>query len=107
MKKEKTSWSVAAVLICTKCHKSISSKLLAEDGNAGENLKSYLKGKMREEGKQREIRVMTSSCLDICVTDKQAVTFVPVTPSAKHTETFTLHPEKDREELLTWLRKHD
>ncbi len=107
MKKEETPWSVAAVLVCTKCHKSISSKLLTEDGNAGENLKTYLKGKMREAGRHREIRVMTSSCLDVCEPDKQAITFVPVTPSAKHTETFVLNPEADREELLKWLLKHD
>jgi predicted metal-binding protein len=107
MKKETTPWSIAAVLICTKCHKAIKPSLLTEEGNCGENLKTFLKSKMREAGKQNEIRVMTSSCQNVCEPDTQAVTFVPVTPSAKHTETFVLHPENEREELLNWLLKHD
>ena len=43
MKKEETPWSKGVVLVCTKCHKSINPSLLTEEGNAGENLKNYLK----------------------------------------------------------------
>lgn len=107
MKKEETPWSEAAVLICTKCNKSISSSALKEDGNCGENLKFYLKSKLKEAGKNKDIRVMTSSCLDVCEDGWQAVTYTPVAPAGKHTETFILHPEKDREEFLRWLLKHD
>ena len=107
MKKEETPWSDAAVLVCTKCHKSIKSSSLKEEGNCGENLKSYLKSKLKEAGKNKEIRVMTSSCLDVCEAEMQAVTYTPVAPCARHTETFVLHPEKDRDQLLEWLLKHN
>ena len=43
MKKEDNPWSKGVVLVCTKCHKSISSKLLSEEGNAADNLKMFLK----------------------------------------------------------------
>lgn len=106
MKKEETQWSDAAVFVCTKCHKTMDPSLLSEEGNCGENLKNFLKAKMREAGKGKAIRVMTSSCLDICEPNTQAVTFTPVAPCARHTETFVLHPEKDREEFLNWILKH-
>lgn len=106
MKKDETQWSEAAVLVCTKCHKSIDPDLLKDEGNCGENLKSYLKLKIREAGKGHEIRVMTSSCLDICEAGAQAVTYTPVAPTDKKTQTFVLHPEKDRDELLAWILRH-
>ncbi len=107
MQKEKTPRTESAVFICTKCDKKIDRSQLTEEGNAGENLKTFLKTKMREAGKAQEIRIMTSSCLDVCEDGKQAFTYTPVAPCAKHTETFVVHPEKDREEILAWLLKHD
>ena len=101
IKKEETPWSEAVVLICTKCSKSISSSMLKEDGNAGENLKMFLKKSFKDSGDGGKIRVVTSSCLDVCIDDTQAVTFASVDGD---TETFTVHPEKDREELLKMLK---
>lgn len=100
MKRENNPWSKGVVLVCTKCHKAITR--LHEDGNAGENLKAFLKKSFKESGDSAKIRVVTSSCLDVCVDDKQAVTYASVEGK---TETFTLHPEEDREELLQLLRK--
>lgn len=100
MKKENNPWSKGVVLVCTKCHKAISN--LHEDGNAGENLKTFLKKSFKESGDSAKIRVVTSSCLDVCVDEMQAVTYASVEGK---TETFTLHPEKDREELLQLLQK--
>lgn len=101
MKKEDTPWSEGVMLICTKCHKSISSSMLKEEGNAAENLKMFLKKKMKDEGLSKKVRVITSGCLDICIDDTQAVTFAS---THGETESFILHPEKEKEELLEWLR---
>lgn len=100
MKKENNPWSKGVVLVCTKCHKAISH--LHEDGNAGENLKTFLKKSFKESGDSSKIRIVTTSCLDVCIDEKQAVTYAPVDGK---TETFTIHPEKDREEFLQMLRK--
>lgn len=102
MKHEENPWSKGIVLICTKCHKSISAKLLEEEGNSAENLKMYLKKSFKESGDGSKIRVVTTSCLDVCIDDTQAVTFAS---TKGPTETFAIHPEKDREKLLKHLRE--
>lgn len=102
MKKESTPWSQGVLLVCTKCHKAISAKNLHEEGNAGENLKMFLKKSLKETGDASKIRVVTSSCLDVCVDEFQAVTYAD---THGVTETFILHPEKDREELLKFLHQ--
>lgn len=99
MKKESNPWQKGLVVICNKCHKAITN--LSEEGNAGENLKTYLKKSFKESGDGDKIRVVTSSCLNVCIDETQALTFAPVDGV---TETFTVHPEQDREELLQLLR---
>lgn len=101
MKKEETPWSEAVVLVCTKCSKSISSSSLKEEGNAGENLKTFLKKSLKDSGDLGKVRVVTSSCLDVCIDELQAVS---VASTHGKTETFTVHPEKDREELLKHIK---
>ena len=101
LKKEETPWSEGVVLVCTKCSKSISASSLKEEGNAGENLKTFLKKSFKESGDLSKIRVVTSSCLDVCIDELQAVAFAS---THGKTETFTVHPEKDREELLKLLK---
>lgn len=100
LKEESTPWQKAVVLVCTKCSKLIKESDLKESGNCGENLKSYLKSELREAGRGKDIRVVTSSCLDVCENNYQAVVYAPVTGMTK---TWILHPEKDRKELLEWL----
>lgn len=101
MKKEETPWSQGIVLVCTKCHKSISPDSLKEEGNSGENLKNWLKKSLKESGDAQKIRVVTSSCLDVCIDELQAVTYAGVHGD---TETFTVLPEQDREKLLQFLK---
>ncbi|MNT23405.1 hypothetical protein D3C72_1588230 [compost metagenome] len=102
MKKEENPWSEGILLVCTKCSKSISGSLLKEEGNAGDNLKMALKKQFKDEGLGGKIRVVTSSCLDVCIDDFQAVTWSPV---EGETETFIMHPEKEREELIQYIKK--
>lgn len=102
MKKEETPWSSGVLMICTKCHKSIDSSKLKEEGNCGENLKMDLKGRFKKADQGHKIRVVTSSCLDVCIDNEQAVAFAPVQGP---TQTFIMHPEKDRDELFHWLEE--
>ncbi len=73
MKSETLPWNKAAVFICTKCAKSISGAPcdLADD------LKKELKNEIKELGLSQDIRVMTSSCLNICEKEFQAVALIP------------------------------
>ncbi len=102
MKQEDNPWSKALVTVCTKCGKSISSKDLEDPGNVAENLKMYLKKSFKDSGDSKKIRVVTSSCLDICVDDYQAVT---IAKTDGKTESWILHPEKEKKDLLEYLKK--
>ena len=101
LKREENPWSEGIVMVCTKCAKSISSKTLKEEGNAGENLKTFLKKSFKETGDLSKIRFVTSSCLDVCIDETQAVTYAS---TGGETMTFIVHPEEDRKELLNLLR---
>ena len=101
MKREENPWSEGILMVCTKCSKSISTSMLKEEGNAGENLKMFLKKSLKDSGDGKKIRVVTSSCLDVCIDDTQAVTYAE---NAGAVETMVLHPEKDRDELLEYLK---
>lgn len=102
MKKEENPWSTGIVMVCTKCSKAISPESLKEEGNTGENLKNFLKKSLKESGDAKKIRVVTSSCLDVCIKEYQALTYAPVDGD---TETFIVHPEKDRAEILAFLKE--
>jgi predicted metal-binding protein len=101
--KEETPWSDAVVLICEKCGKSLNGLRLKEDGNASENLKKYLKGTMKEMGHGKQIRVINSGCLDVCEKNKVAVSYNPVDTTKHRQQTFTVHPEEDRQQILNFL----
>jgi predicted metal-binding protein len=102
MKREENPWSEGILLVCTKCSKSISPSMLKEEGNAAENLKMFLKKSLKDSGDGKKIRVVTTSCLDVCIDDFQAVTYAE---TAGATETMILHPEKERDELLAYLKE--
>lgn len=101
MKKEEVSWSQGITLICTKCSKSISPEQLVEEGHPGEKLRDFLKSSLRETGDSKKIRVTVSGCLDVCVKESQALAYIDRDGT---TEVWSLHPEKDRQEILQTLR---
>ncbi|HEY8269269.1 MAG TPA: (2Fe-2S) ferredoxin domain-containing protein [Pseudobdellovibrionaceae bacterium] len=103
VEKQKTSWSEAVVLVCEKCGKSLDGLKLKEDGNASDNLKKYLKSQLKQHGYGKQVRVVNSSCLDICIKNKVAVSYNPVDTSKHQQQTFTVHPEEDREQILNYL----
>jgi hypothetical protein len=101
LKKEETAWSDGVLLICNKCAKAIPAASLKEAGSASDNLKFFLKNKLKESGEMSKVRVVTSSCLDICIDGTQGVSFAS---TSGPTESFAIHPEEDREELLKLLK---
>lgn len=103
MKSYEKTWTTGALFICTKCGQSISADSLSESGSVSENLKNYLKSEIKKSGLAENIRVMTSSCLNICEEQTQAVAYIPTEGQGQ--QNFILHPEKDKQELLDFLKK--
>ncbi len=98
MKNEELQWTTAAVFFCTKCGKSIKDA----PSDLGEELKSEFKSAMKDRGLAQDIRVMTSSCLDICEDGLQAVAFIPKKgPSVVK----VFDPFEEKEELLKEILK--
>ena len=102
MKREENPWSKAVVMICTKCGKSIDAKSLEDPVNVADNLKTYLKKSFKDSNELDKIRIVTSSCLDICLDEFQAVS---IARTDGPTESWILHPEKEKKELLDYLQK--
>lgn len=98
------AWSKAAIFICTKCQKSIDPTLLKIPGDVAENLKNRLRADLRESGVKKELRVMTSSCVSVCLSDLQAVSIIPTEGSELKAESLALHPEADYAVLLEHLK---
>ena len=100
MKNEELGWGKAAVFICNKCGKSITgaSSDLAED------LKKEFKNEMKDLGLAKDIRVMTSGCLNICIKEMQAVAIFPVNPDVP-ASVKVFSPLKDKEAFRKELLK--
>jgi predicted metal-binding protein len=102
MKHANCPWSKTFVGVCIRCHEGLDHQMLSMEGNAGENLKNFLKAQMRVLGHAGEVRVVTTSCLALCPLAQQAVV---VAKNGETPKMYALHPEKDREELLEHLIK--
>ena len=64
MNSENTDWNKAGVWICTKCMKGTDT---------ANELKTEWKVKLKEMGLSSEVRVMTTSCMNACPPDEQAI----------------------------------
>lgn len=71
MKPQTPKFSKGSLFICSKCGVSFDQPEQAE------KLKTSLRGKLRETGKQTEVRVMVSSCLGVCIDEEQAFGYYP------------------------------
>ncbi len=102
MKKTEIKWQKGVLMVCTACQKkTLNGVELKLEGNAGENLKSFLKSEMIQLGHGKTLRVITSSCLDVCEKGSQAVAYCPV---KGETEIYTLHPDIEKNSLLDFLK---
>lgn len=71
MKNTAIPWNHGVMLICQKCGKAFDSQF------SGDELRSNLKKSFKEQGLSPDIRVVASTCLDICEPNEQAVAFCP------------------------------
>lgn len=97
MEKVNPKWSkFGVVLICEKCGKKLGGDL-----NPSVLLKDEIKKTLITENLWGEVRVLNSTCLDICPDQKIAVGFVNpgATPTAQ-----VIDPKKDKESLLQSIR---
>lgn len=95
-------WSDALVMVCSKCFKrrgGSGGELKSED-----DLKGYLKSEFKHGGYKGKVRVVVSTCLDICPDDKLAVAV-----ARRHTQpalkTLVVDFETKPEELYKELEK--
>ncbi len=70
---ETPPWSDELVVICSKCGKKLASK---DNEDPSELLKSELKARVKEEELKHQLRVVTSSCMDLCPKDRIAVAVI-------------------------------
>lgn len=99
LQNENVAWSELAVFICSKCRVLFAPENLVSE-NPAEDLKGFLKARLKEEGLSSKCRVMTSSCQSLCENDKQAVTLCK---TQGPTQTLSIHPEKNKEEIYTYI----
>jgi predicted metal-binding protein len=102
LKSQATKWTTGALFICDQCSKSFLPGEVKESGAPAENLKKFLKSQLKSQDLGGQIRVMTSSCLDLCEDNRQALCYLST--SGTDVESFTVHPESDREQILDFLK---
>lgn len=96
----KVGWEDTVVMICTKCAKQFSDPIL---NDAPERIKSELKSKARSE-LGGSVRVITTSCLNICPVDKIAIAKAStLLPSVF--KGYTVDPNVSGEELYETILK--
>jgi hypothetical protein len=98
MEKHDSPWQDGAFFICTKCGRR-------DDGQKGqsdfaENAKKEFKGRMKDLGLGKNVRVMTSSCLSLCPPDRQVAAFCP---SSGEMELIVFDAKNEKEQAFEWL----
>ena len=96
----KPRWSEQIVLVCNNCRAPGAIKPSCGHHGADE-LRSWLKDRLKEGGEWGGIRVVTTSCLDVCPSDGVAVS---IQEAGEEPELWILDPEVDRENLLARIR---
>jgi hypothetical protein len=95
----KPKWLDAGlVLVCERC----STERIPEEAPevaarlAGFNLRDWLKSTLKADGRWGPIRVVSTSCQDVCALGRVTVT---IEPQHGETEVMVLDPLDDRDEL--------
>ena len=94
-------WSGGLVVMCN--HKRPDGAPKPSCGHHGaEELRTWLKARLREEGLWGRVRVATASCLDVC---PKAGVVVGLPEKDGESPVFLVDPERHRESLLERLRE--
>lgn len=92
-----TPWEKAIVMICTKCSGKIMKDHPEREIDPAEHLKKEMRTYLKEQGHGKEVRVVTSSCLDVCPINKITVACASSEPPAF--KVVTVDPDVDPIEL--------
>ena len=102
MQSIKPKWlNSGLVLVCERCYKE---RIPEEDPDVAEkigdfNLRDWLKTRLKEEGEWGPIRVVSTSCQDVCARGRVTVTIDPKLEGAG-AEPFVVTVPEEKEELL-------
>ena len=94
-------WTKGAFFICEKCGRRDDGTGIGKD--FAEDLKKEFKGRLRDDGLGREIRVMTSSCLSLCPPEACVAGWSPA--SGEGISLIEFDPKEEKETLYSWLKK--
>jgi len=94
-------WSRGGVaVVCEKCTKERFVEDFPEHaGDARLDIKKYLKDRLKDEGRWGPIRVVSSSCLDICARGSVTVLLDPLGDRSRPATVLVLDPLEEREAL--------
>ena len=97
----KAAWQRGGIaVICEKCTKERFVEDFPEyAGDERLDFKRYLKDRLKAEGRWGPIRVVTSSCLDICARGGVTVLLDPLGDDARAATTVVVDPLEGREAL--------
>ena len=102
MKSVTPKWEeLGAVLVCERCYRErIPDETPEIAERIGEfALREWLKERCREAGYGKRVRVMGTTCQDICEIARVTVTILP-TGGGGERETFAIDPLEDREAIF-------
>ena len=101
MKSVQVKWAGGLVAMCN--HKRPDGAPKPSCGHHGaDELRAWLKARLREEGLWGRVRVATASCLDVC---PKAGVIVSLPERGEESRVFLVDSESDREALLEKLRR--
>ena len=100
MREEPCPWQHGVVLVCTNQRDPSTGKVSCGK-DAGKRLREHLKAAARGAGGAvGSVRVLESSCLDVCSADGVTVAFVP------GDKVMIVDPQADRDAVLDAARAH-
>ena len=101
-------WSAAGlVLVCKKCaDERIPDETPEIAKKMGDfSLRDWLKSELKERGIWGKVRVVGTTCLDVCAKGKVTVCIDPQTPG-REPELFVVDPLDERKAVLERIVKH-
>ena len=101
MQPVKTKWQKSGlVLVCERCYKE---RIPEEDPDkaaemSGFNLRDWLKAELKESGEWGPVRVVSTSCMDVCARRRVTVAIDPQSGS-EHAEVFVVDVPAEKDAL--------
>ena len=102
---EGPEWGAGAFLICEKCGSKLAKAVGPDAPNPAGELKNWLKTELKSRGAWGKVRVMTSSCLDICPKGALTIGIMSDLPR-ENARCLVVDPEKEKSEILNEIIRY-